>query len=257
MPDIIYWGNGGVTAGKYTAPKEVASVAIVQLPAAQVLSWDTGLPTANSVMSNSWGSISYSLAEPYLRSVVSSRCASGFPLHTKFWYLYPSDGLGRWIRGTDLFTCSQGVSVRSCSQDVYFPIRCNGAAMPSQKATVYSFTDGTPMKGTRNDFYALPGSSPTFGFNGGQILVSGSASDGGYPIVNKDSISLTSINSGCVLSIAYTDSSTEQIPLSECYEWARIRDDKDCPEGTCTVDCGDHRCCYDPNTGIAVKVIPL
>jgi hypothetical protein len=42
---------------------------------------------------------------------------------------------------------------------------------------------------------------------------------------------VTITTGGCALSIAYTDNSSERIPLSECYEWALIV--IDCPQWVC------------------------
>lgn len=33
--------------------------------------------------------------------------------------------------------------------------------------------------------------------------------------------------------------------------------DEECPDGTCAVTCNDAFCCYDPNTGVAIKRIPF
>ena len=63
------------------------------------------------------------------------------------------------------------------------------------------------------------------------------------------------ISKSGAIAITYDDSTTEEIPLSSCPEWVRIRKNDECPEGTCRIDCGDHYCCYGCG-GTPVKEIP-
>jgi hypothetical protein len=273
MPDIIYWGNGGVTAGEYTAPKEVASVAIVQLPGGVEVNWAGGIVDILPGTSATVTPI-YSKRVEAWRITVDVFYASG-----------SASGL--------LFVANQVVNFNSRVfppagfQMLYVPVGSNwssffyfpniGRNTTSQPVTYEGISVQTSAPVTTNDTPY----NHAIGFYGNRttklefknlrnlqfVSVVSSGSLSGYRVTTDTgafternittSPTWSPLTGGCAVAIAYADSSTEQIPLSECYQWARFRDDQDCPEGTCTVDCADHRCCYDPNTGIAVKIIPL
>jgi hypothetical protein len=264
MADVVYWGNNSTTAGEYTAPKDVGSVAIVQLPGGILVDWGNSTDTLtgtiwqiepipstsamyfwqfqkrillDGAVFRDWASdATYSAVAPTFE--VQSCNNGGIPQHVLSCRFYS----GKYVGGTSIY----------CGKTYYSP-----NALLSNAGYFNQFL--FQVTASQSFSYEIRNLTSTF--------VSGTPGGGGYKVTTDTGQTaqrqtdtpptVSVIPGGCAVAIAYTDNSSEQIPLSECYEWARVRDDKDCPEGTCTVDCADHRCCYDPNTGIAVKVIPL
>lgn len=256
MADVVYWGNNSTTAGEYTAPKEVASVAIVQLPGGIKVDWGGG--DVDILPGTSWGSSS---APPYwdycfVGTVSVSGCKTGYTvIYREVFDVVPIISLD--FRSGQTGTCTLAVKdVRakfSFDGGATWKIaRFSGLTPPT---TAYFPSGGAINWHGSSVGSALPGLYSKTGIPPVYTIQSNGGGVSRRNTTTPPNVSV--LSGGCAVAIAYADSSTEQIPLSECYQWARFRDDQECPEGTCTVDCGDHRCCYDPNTGIAVKVIPL
>jgi hypothetical protein len=257
MADVVYWGNNSTTAGEYTAPKEVASVAIAQLSGGIKVDWSaaSGIPADIDVLEGN------TYRNELVDDIPRIRNSACLRLSTEDAGVYTI--FGRW--GSCSGSRSYSTSGSYLRIEVYSE-PCLGSY--PQCGEPFRLVYGLRLNGT---WHYING-DVSWGLRDVSLTKTSDIADN--PRLFKRRISseqtndfserLTSINpsvslipGGCAIAIAYTDSSTEQIPLSECYQWARFRDDQECPEGTCTVDCGDHRCCYDPNTGIAVKVIPL
>jgi hypothetical protein len=231
MVTRIIYGNGGVKAGEYIAPKDVGSVAIVELPGEILVDWSmaTGIPGDIDVLDGN------TYRNELVDDIPRIRNSACLRLSTEDAGVYTI--FGRW--GSCSGSRSYSTSGSYLRIEVYSE-PCLGSY--PQCGEPFRLVYGLRLNGT---WHYING-AVSWGLRDVSLTKTSDIADN--PRLFKRRISseqtndfserLTSINpsvslipGGCALSIAYTDNSSEQIPLSECYEWALIV--IDCPQWVC------------------------
>ncbi len=205
-------------------------------PQSKGLSWDSGsVPGEN---------ITYSLKAPCIRAVTASRCASGFPSHTKWWYLFPGLIDNRWLRPDDVISYQSVKANRNCRFDTDHRLAINGTLKSPFNARIHNdasvggdgdlgaYSGGQGVS-SRNFIYWVSLTSSTY--QSGKIVISGSDNDGEYDLIDPNSIQAVTEDI-CLLIINHEDGSHYEFGEVPCDAEIFLVEEECCPKATRIAD---------------------
>jgi len=234
----IIYGNGDTTLGEYPLVKDALSAEIIQLLGRIEINWGGG---DIDYMDGSSAFTRQILAPiNYLFNFLRGSFFVGGVLQTNFaaeWY--------------STVSYSQIVQIQKFPPEIEYTWVCDGSSSPwTLRAFVRNISGAnvfiaSASQQTSNASLRNCSISRTYTISGNPIKSSSTNGDWievesnlGQKIRKRKSLVdypayplISLMGGGCALSIAYTDNSSEQIPLSECYEWALIV--IDCPQWVC------------------------